>query len=590
MFFWRAKKVNTEAAAEATAPGEGAAAAEPSAEAKQETAEASDKASGDEAPASNVVTLQRPRLSDRLAQANSPASGLVINGEAIESGSEQPDEPQAEPLELQTAILPGQERALEAIRFGLAVDQPGFNVLVIGPSGTGRRTAVRHLLEEHNTNAERQADWIYVSDGEGLAPMRPFNLPAGRAAEFTHAVDSALARASVSLQRLFASDDYAIGLQVLEEEFKQAGDQAFDALKRRAELQNIALVKTPEGYVLAPMHDGRVVKSDVFHALPDQLQKDVEKKIIALEAELKDLIAATPAREAGFAERLSGLNREVGARALHPAMSALRSSFTAGQEAGLIDGLEAHLLERIAAYAPARSETAQAVRLHAHCIPLVPEEVGGRPVVFARDVATAELAGETARNASGRPTLRPGHLMRANGGYLVLEAWRLVACPQAWETLSAALETGSVKPKAAGGELIEAEALPLCVKIILIADEASWAKLVALDPGIAAYFPAVARFNGSALSTAVDDKAYVRLANAIARAKNVKPLDEGAAAKLRAESHRRSGSKDRISLDISALSQWIVAADHFAAKDRADTIRPRDVEQAMSAFSAEISP
>ena len=88
---------------------------------------------------------------------------------------------------------------------------------------------------------------------------------------------------------MIASDDYRLAIEVIDEEFRHRADKSLDDLKRRAEAQNIALLKTSEGFVLAPMHEGKVVRSEVFRSLPDGLQRDVEAKIAMLEGELKGL-------------------------------------------------------------------------------------------------------------------------------------------------------------------------------------------------------------------------------------------------------------------------------------------------------------
>lgn len=53
-----------------------------------------------------------------------------------------------------TADLPdlddiiGQERAVEAIRFGIGIQHDGFNLFALGPNGTGKFTAVRQYLQQ----------------------------------------------------------------------------------------------------------------------------------------------------------------------------------------------------------------------------------------------------------------------------------------------------------------------------------------------------------------------------------------------------------------------------------------------------------
>ena len=123
--------------------------------------------------------------------------------------------------------------------------------------------------------------------------------------------------------------------------------------------------------------------------------------------------------------------------------------------------------------------------------------MGGAPVVLARSAGARDLAGEIGRGLSGTITVRPGHLARANGGFLIIDAWRLAAEPQGWAVLSAALETGLLQPVSAPGLAVTADPLPLHIKLILIAENESLAKLKAIDPRTEQYFGAVVRLEGT---------------------------------------------------------------------------------------------
>lgn len=575
MFFWRAKKE------EIKGPGmaENAtvrAAGEP--ETKFDpVAETADVAQHN--PASNVVTLPPSRLSERIAQtvvrseepATAAAAAVVVAEDA---------EPHAPAGAL--PVLPGQDRAFEALRFALSVDRPGFNVLVLGTPGTGRRTAIKHVLDECLAAIPRPKEWIYLADG-GERALKGFELPAGEGAPIVSATNTALRRASAALERLRASDDYLIGLQVIDEELKVANDNAFDVLKRRAEAQNIALVKTPDGFVLAPMHEGRVVKADVFRALPEALQREVESKISGFESELKTLMAEVPEREATYDEKLAQLNREVALRALAPAFTEVRARFQASKEAAdVLDMLQAELVERVVEGAHAKAQ-GKSVFLAAHLISAHAESTSdsAAPVVWAREATASAIAGEFGLNDLGQMSLKPGLLMRANGGILILEAWRIAAARGSWETLSSALEHGFVTPVATPGLVAKADPLPLSVRIILIADEASWAKLEALDPGIARQFPAVARFYASAPTSSVGEKEFAALASALARSQALKPVEDSAGKPLYADAVARAGRAGHVSLDLAVVAQLLIEADHTAGKSKSRRIRAEDIENAV---------
>ena len=122
-------------------------------------------------------------------------------------------------------------------------------------------------------------------------------MPPGEGTRFRRDVRIALDKARTAFGRYLKSEEHRISLDLLEEDMRYRSEQAVEPMRRRAEAQNIAVVKSLDGYVLAPMHEGRVVRSDVFRALPETLKRNVEAKITVLEDELQSIVATLPDAE-----------------------------------------------------------------------------------------------------------------------------------------------------------------------------------------------------------------------------------------------------------------------------------------------------
>ena len=595
MFFWRAKKDQ----AEPNRPADDIAAVEkaglPASDAQASAsshAQASSAANAapatdaqvleqilEDAPASNVVTLTPSRLTDRLAQsaarnASQIEDAVILDETALTVA--------AAPVETPMAF-PGQRRALDVLHATLSEPYSAAgHVLVLGPPGTGRRSAVAKVLAQYMAEQSAVQDWVYYTSN-GETAVRAFALPAGAGPRFARDVEAAIARAAVTFDRLLQSDDYAIGRQLLEEELKQAHDSVLDDLKRRAESQNIALVKTPDGFVLAPMHDGRVVKTEVFRALPEGLQREVEAKISSLEQDLKSLISQMPEREAIFSRKLEQLNREVAIRSIAPVLGARDGSFGSAQASQALAEIEDDLIQRAATSVRAQARSpnvfAFAVRLSA-----IGDSAAGNPspaIVHAFDVSAAGLAGELGRDAHGCLVLRPGALLNANGGFLIVEAWRLAAAPGAWATLSAALDQGYVTPVAMPGLVVRSETLPVSCRLIIIADPASWQRLQDIDPGIVKRFANTARFYADAQRSEVKEAEFSSLIASLAHARSLRTLEQSAMRPLLENAERRACKAGEISLDLATLVHVLADADQIAGKAGASEIRSRDIDEAL---------
>ncbi len=455
--FWRAKPSKSGEPTDLTS----APATASKASAAQSTADA----------ATNVVSIVQQRLSDRLADA-SPSSAAPKISKDIDSVA-----------------------APEVLRSAIRQIKPGGHILVLGGSGPETRQTVTQLAEIRAETLEAPPDWIYVPDVERPGRLDPIALPHGEAVRFVGDANAALEKSAAMFDRLVAADDHRLSLELLDEECRRRSDAAIDALRRRAEAQNIAVIKSLSGYVLAPIHEGRAVRPEVFRSLPEGLKRDVEAKITVLEQELHNVVSASPESEMEADDKHAALIRDVARRAVKPNLAALKKMYAhTNGVGGVTERLEQVFVERAALWVrnPA-SRTSVASIFGRSLGALIAEGAGGAPVVVSSSASIEELTGEIGRDAFGAPAIRTGELMRANGGILIVEAWRLVAMPHLWVVLSAALNTRTRQPRPASGIVDTAEPAPLTLTLIVVADAASWKKLETIDPGAAHYFARVAR-------------------------------------------------------------------------------------------------
>ena len=150
-----------------------------------------------------------------------------------------------------TEIL-GQSRAREAIEFGLGIRREGYNLYVLGPPGAGKQTMVRQMLATQ-TGSVPPPDWCYVHNFDAPHQPRALRLPAGRGArlrdDMRHLVEELLA----AVPTAFDSDEYRAHRDQVDAEFSERQEKAFGALAEAAGAQDVALLRTPTGFTLAPV-------------------------------------------------------------------------------------------------------------------------------------------------------------------------------------------------------------------------------------------------------------------------------------------------------------------------------------------------
>ena len=224
--------------------------------------------------------------------------------------------------------LIGQDRALKAIQFGANIKSHDFNIFVLGPPASGKTTAVKAHLGPKAAEAPTPADWVYVYNFDNLNRPKALQLPHGRAKDLARGMVAALDELRSVLPALFESEDYQVRRRAIDEQFRSGQEEALEALNTRAQTQNIAILRTPTGFTMAPMHEGKVVKPEVFNALPETMRKEVEHKIEALQRDLEAILERMPKADKKRRADLSVLNEDVAKRAVDEALDDLMAAFS----------------------------------------------------------------------------------------------------------------------------------------------------------------------------------------------------------------------------------------------------------------------
>ena len=141
----------------------------------------------------------------------------------------------------------GQERAVEAVEFAVAMGRKGYNVYALGASGTGKHTVVRDLLLRRAERAPTPPDWCYVNNFSDPQKPRRLQLPPGRGNGLREAMRQLVEELRAALPAAFERDDYRARRDVIDQHFKARSDEAFGALQRRAEQKSITMLRTPDG-------------------------------------------------------------------------------------------------------------------------------------------------------------------------------------------------------------------------------------------------------------------------------------------------------------------------------------------------------
>ncbi len=507
--------------------------------------------------------------------------------------------------------LPGQERALDALDFAAGMDHPGYNLFVLGPKGTGRHMSVKLFLESIASQADAPSDWVYVYCFKSAHHPQAIELPPRTANRFRDAVDTMIDDLKTAIPEIFNTDDYRTQRSAIDSDFNEKQEAAFEALSKKAQAQDVMILRSPMGFALVPSKDGAVLKPDEFNALEEGVREAFQKKIEELQTELAKTLEHIPVLHLEHREEVKRLDAEFTSRAVDVAIRKVSKS-TGGLPAiesrmkevreDLITNSQLFLQEETVPGAPAVpiSIGGDDQRFNRYRINVIVANDGdgnskGVPIVFEDHPTLPKLVGRIEHRAQFGALLtdftmiRAGALHEANGGYLVLEARKLLSEPFAWEALKRALRAEAIKIVSAADEIgmtstisLEPDPIPLKLKVVLIGERLLYYLLSALDPDFGELFRIEADFEEEYERNEETVTLYAQLLSSIAKQEDLLPLDPEGVARMIEEAVRMSQDAERISLKIGEVSDLLQQSSYWSARSGKTIIDADDIEKAVS--------
>jgi lon-related putative ATP-dependent protease len=507
--------------------------------------------------------------------------------------------------ELDPMDLPlGQNRALEALEFGVDIAKPGFNVFAFGPAGVGKHDLVASMLERQADNGGDQYDWCYVSNFSDPGKPRLLKLIAGMGTELREDMLQLVEDLLTSLPSSFQNEDYRARRQEIEEDMLERYEQAFSKLGADARERKIALLRTPAGYTLAPTRDGNIVTPEEFAKLSKEEQEQAQQVISELQIELQKAVSQLPMMKREASHRIKALNQEITQLTVEQFIAWLENKYH--EHAPIIDYLNEvkdFAIDNAEDFLPpddatevehvkqkARSYSAFQVNVFVDNT-----DATGRPVIFEENptfqnlVGRVEYVSQMGTLLTDFTLIKGGALHRANGGYLIVEARKLLSHFYAWEGLKQALQAGEIKITSLQEMLslnstvsLEPESVPLQVKVVLLGEPLLYYLLKHYDPEFRQLFHVAADFSGDTERDDENQLLYARMIAAQQQRRELRPLDKAAVQRIIEFTSRLAEDAEKLSLSQDSLGQLMLEADYWAQNRGSDVTRREDVEEAIS--------
>lgn len=508
----------------------------------------------------------------------------------------------------------GQERAIDAIELGTGISHDGFNLFVLGAHGCDMQGAVEELLQTKARRQEPPCDWVYLYNFAAPDKPKAMCLPAGKAVRFRAAMETMVADIRATAKAMFEADEYQTRRRSIESGVKQAQETAFSELQKKSQGLGTAVLHTPQGFGVAPVKEGEVLKPEEFQALPQEEKDRIEQAIRTIQHELEVMLQGIPGLMTEARRSIQKLDLEFANAAIAHVSGDLEMAFSdvEGMRAYL-DAVKTDLAENIYMFLASSEMPGQAEaevagpmqpqgddpRLRRYSVNVVVSSDGapngrGAPIVKDERPSLANLVGRVEHQSqmgaliTDFTLIKPGSLHHANGGYLLIDARKLLMQPFAWDALKRSLKTNHITIESAteyagmfSPVSLEPEPIPLSVKVVLFGDHMLYFMLAAQDPEFSEFFKVEAEFDDVLKRARSMETRYAAWIGALAACNNVRALDPGGVAAVIEHSSRMADDSERLSLRGEHIADLLREADYWSDKAGRRLIGACDIESAI---------
>ena len=510
----------------------------------------------------------------------------------------------------------GQDRAICAVELGINIKSRGYNLFCLGPEGTGKTSLVKRILEKEGKQRPTPDDWAYVYNFD--EPHKPIavNFPAGAAAGFAKDMEEFAYAMEHDLPEAVKNELYEEQLSVIREKYQEKRNDYVKVLQKKAKGKKVSLLHMPMGVVVAPMKNGEIISPDVFDSLSDDEKNEIMADLNAMQEEIAQHQDDAPGWEEKQTEEIKKLQEKLVKDAIKKPINDIKQKYRGNKKvAEYLKAVQNYILENIPSFVPnydqdSKPQTEEEPmagllsqlknqqeedKYSKFKVNVVVKNVpdSGAPIVLLDHPTQGNLVGKVERIQqfgaliTDFTLIKGGALHRANGGFLLIDARKLLLQPYSWDSLKRALASKEIKIEAPSEDTsfstisLDPQPIPLDVKVVMTGDAELYDLLSERDPDFSDYFKVEADFGMIIDRTDENEVEYAKLIGSLTKKKNLRSLNKQAVARVIEYSSRLADDSEKLTAHVSSIGDLLKEADYWARKSKASQIGKNHVDQAI---------
>src|ERR1700675_4937880 len=537
-------------------------------------------------------------------------------------------DPSAIPFKTTAEVEPnigdmGQDRALRALRMGVELAAPGYNLFVCGLSGTSRGGMIVRMIEDLRPQSEPAPDRCYVNNFKNTDRPRLLTLPRGQANAFKKEMDSGIEFLRRRIPQVFEGEPFQRQKTRIVERFTAREKELMDDFTRRIAREQFALGRMQVGAValpeIFPVLEGQMVPIEEVPKLVQDgklestAAEELERKYDLFRQEFTVVYRKTLSLSRELASEMSYLEQEAASVLVDGVIEELKEKYPNQQISEYLEEVRHHILDNLEPFKAREGEEEQPARdgagaprperqdrdpfrVYGVNVILAHDEHDKRPVVFETIPTYANLSGTIHRSYDTRGgwnadfmDLRGGSLLRADGGFLVMYALDALTETGVWRTLKRTLNHGKLKIRPVdlffpfSSAALKPEPTDIHVKIILIGDREMYELLYDYEEDFKKIFKIRVEFDEEMKWSDEVVRQYAGRLRKLSDDEKLLHFDRTAVASLLEHGVRQAGRSGKITARFFDLADLAREASYVARNEKASIATAGHVREALEA-------
>ena len=505
----------------------------------------------------------------------------------------------------------GQERAVKAFEFGLAVKMKGYNIYMCGPSGTGKTTYALSSTQKLAATEPVPMDWCYVYNFEN--PMKPMaiSFEAGIGKRFVDDMAELVAQFRKELSKAFRSEDYEKEKLMIAHSFEEQQDEMFDEMSVLADEYDFILKSMESGIYFIPIVNGEPVENENYDVLSEEEKEAIDKNNLLLREKTAPFMRKIYEFRKECDKQIDELNHKIANAAIGHYIEEVKETYKTNERViSYINNLQKDVLEHLeyfmeeeepeedvlSSLMPLFGKKQEEDVTQRYRVNLIVDnsQTQGAPVVVNFNPTYNNLMGEIEYDSEfGNLTtdfmkIKSGLFHQANGGYLIVQAHDILSAPHAWEALRSVIKTKEINidtirelQGSTATPVLKPEPIPIQFKVIMIGSEYFYNVLSEYDEEFDKFFKIRADFDYEMPRTDENILKITQFIKGFVEREKTLEFDVSAICAIIEYSSRSTSRQDKLSTRFNYLAEILVESYTWAKLENATIITAKHVQEAI---------